>query len=157
MIRTLFWHQILKKKKKKSNDKIIGKTLKTLFDVTKSKNFCVMFYLWFLLYFISVEKCNKTSTARRDSCLENWKKKLQNQFIWWIILENLDFLICIQKIKVRYQCSQELFEIKKYSNLIGWEHALICPFQNTRLCLFLQDLPLKNQSQISSHQRDIKD
>lgn len=31
--------------------------------------------------------------------------------------------IGIQKIKVTYQSSQEIFDIKEYSNMNDWEHA----------------------------------
>ena len=58
-----------------------------------------------------------------------------------ILFKNVDFIllisICIQKIKVRYQSSQETLKIQQYSNLVGWEHALAYPFQNNRLRLFL--------------------
>ena len=55
-------------------------------------------------------------------------------------MQNLDFFllisIYIQKIKARYYASQEELKNKEYSDLIGWENVVGCPFQNNRLGLF---------------------
>ena len=53
--------------------------------------------------------------------------------------------ICIQKIKVRYQSSQEILKFNKYLNLIDWEHALACPFHMALLVTFIAAyLPTNN-------------
>ena len=64
--------------------------------------------------------------------------------------------ICIQKIKVRYECSQEVLNIKEYF----WGACLSISFQNKRFYLLLSlmsIITLKNQSQILSQPRNIED